>query len=180
MAKLTRADAGPVVQIPPFFSDRVVERVLRATLHTAKSGGGQSILMKTEIHTPDKVTVGDKEYVLAGQVIERYLSLNPTKSEGAKQSGWAGTCAFLEKVGLSTDLDPEDPKFNDILNEMFKDLAFENILRSSERVMTRTLPNGDREPICDGRGNPIKSGFQWNTFLNDVLGRCSVESNVPY
>lgn len=176
----TKADAGAVVQVPPFFKDRVVERVMRVNLHTSKESGGQSLLMKTEIHSPDKVTIGEKEYVLAGQVIERYLSLNTKVKEGSKQSGWSSTCAFLEKLGLSTDIDEKDPELNTKLDEMFKDVAFENILSSSEKPVTRRNEKGKVENVLDGRGQPIKNGFQWNTFLNDVLGKCSVESNKPY
>jgi len=181
---LNKETKGSVAQVPPFFKDRVIQRVLEASLEEKKDGSGRQIKMVTEIAFPDNVSIDGIDYVIGGQKITHYLGLSTEVSDGARQSSWASTYDFLEKCGLPTEIDTDDPLLSSKIETMFKDLTFENILESRENIPQRKKIGADGkikyEQILDGRGQPIKQGFQWNTFLNGVIGRSTVELNKPY
>ena len=180
MPKLDKSNVGSVVTVPPFWKDRVIERVIEASLEDSKSSGKPQIKMTTEIVMPESVKIGEVEYILAGQKINRYLGLSTDITGNAKQSPWSNTFAFLDKLGLPTEIDTDDPELNKKVETMLTGICFENILNSSERIPKKRGLDGKFTPILDARGLPIKQGFEWNTFLNDVVGRAEADVNKPY
>ena len=180
MAVLNKSNRGASAQVPPHFKDRVVQRVIEVELGTSKSKSKPQIKLVTEIVSPDTVTVGDASFVIGGQKITYYLGLSADVSPGAKQSPWASTCDFFEKCGLPTEVDTEDPELNKKLENLLNGLTFDNILSSIEDVQTKPDGKGGYTPILDGRGQPVKNGFKWNSFLNGVIGKCEVDANKPY
>ena len=180
MAKLSAETRGDMVKVPPFFKDRVIQRVLDCELTTGKKSGKPQFKVETEIVSPDVMEIAGEKYVLAGQKITYYLGLNTEVAAGARQSAWANTFEFLTKLGLKTDWDTDDESFGKEFSEMLTGVTFDNILNSQEDAPTKPDGKGGWTPILDARGKPIKNGFVWNSFLNNVIGKCEVETNRAY
>jgi hypothetical protein len=178
---LNKSNVGEIIAVPPHFKKLVIERVLEASLENSKSSGKPQIKLQCEIVSPAEDVVGDTKYIIGGQKITHYLGLSTEITGQARQSPWAGTYVFFEKCGLPTEWDDTAPDFNSKIESALKGLEFENILSSQEKIArTKQADGKSGDVIKDSRGQPIKQGFEWNTFLQDVVGRSTTKTNVPY
>lgn len=184
MAKLTSENVGTIVSVPPNFRDRVTMRVKEASFGESKSSGNLMITLKCEIIAPDKIDHADaKSYILAGQEITYYLGLSTELKGKARQSPWATTFNFLQKLGLPTELDTEEMETTEGGEERlaylknFDNLTFDAILSSNEKIAQKKVGN-EYVAILDGRGKPQSQGYQWSNNLGDVVGVGSVEGSA--
>lgn len=165
---------SPRVVVPPDFRDTVTLRVKKYTFAKSKSSGKDQIELLCEIAHPDSVELDGQKYILAGQEMTFYLGLSDEVKGKAKQSQLANTLEFHRKLGLPEEIDTD--------NLPYENLLFEFWLTSTEQQLKRkTNTGGDYEVILDpSTGKPRTLGWQWNNFVQNVLGPSTMKLDTPY
>ena len=154
-------------QVPPALNDRFIMRVLDAQFGTSSSQNPM-ITLECEILKPTSVKIGGILYdELDGikPTPKFYLTLTDKNKQNVDEA--------MERLGLEPITDIENPN-----TEQFKGIVFAALLQSQERTQMKANPDdpkGKKVPVLDGRGQPVKLGWQMNYQLGNIIGRAEDE-----
>lgn len=154
-------------QVPPALNDRFIMRVLDAQFGMSSSQNPM-ITLECEIIKPNQVKIG-------GVLFDELDGIKPAPKfyMALTDKNKSNVNECIERLGLEPITDIENPN-----TEQFKGVVFAALVQSQERVQMKANPDdprGKKVPVTDGRGNPVKMGWQMVYQINNIIGRAEDE-----
>lgn len=153
-------------------------RVLGTKSVPKNSSGKPMTTLSCEIIDPEAITVNGENVRVAGRQFQLYLIHN------VERTGWASQEQVLRfadklKVELGTDENGEPEYDTDLHKEYFHGMEFDIVLRAEEDVKRYAPKPGQKQgdPILDGEGKQISSGWRITANPDDVPENCSPRKN---